>query len=610
MRAPLVALALAMTLLPVAAWPQVPRQPEFLVNAYSSSTQSYPGVAADAAGNFVVTWTSDGQDGDQHGIFARRHDVTGAPIGSAEFRVNTYTTGRQTSSVASAAADGALAFAWIDWGQEGNFGVRARKFDASGTPVGNDLRANSYTTGAQSFHFVGMDDSGRFVVGWQSQAQDGSGFGIFAQRYDASGASQGPEFRVNAVTTGDQREPTMAMAADGSFVVVWLSSDGSGNGVFARRFDTSGTASGADFRINEVTTGSQYDPAVAVDAAGNFVVVWNLDGGAGDVIGRRFTAAGVPLTGDFRVNAYTTGLQIRPSIASDAAGDFVVVWQGAGAGDDVGVFARRYDDGVAGGEFRVNSVTTANQARPAVASDPDGRFVVAWALDTGAVGTTGFGIWARQFLPERIFGDDFESGNLAAWSASNTDGDDLVVSSAAAQNFTSAGLLGLVDDTAALFVEDHTPDDELRYRVRFHFDPNGFDPGEAENHRRTRVFIAFTEAPTRRVAAIVLRRLGGVYAIMGRARLDDNAQADTGFFPIGDGPHVVEFDLQPASGPDAEDGSFELRIDGVPQTVLTGLDNSLARVDLARLGALSVKSGAAGTLYWDEFESWRTAFAP
>jgi hypothetical protein len=230
--------------------------------------------------------------------------------------------------------------------------------------------------------------------------------------------------------------------------------------------------------------------------------------------------------------------------------------------------------------------------------------VVAWR----APDPDGFGIWARQFLSERIFSDDFESGSLAGWSAVNADGGDLVVSSAAALNFTSAGLLGTVDDTAALFVEDHTPDDELRYRVRFHLDPNGFDPGELEGHRRTRVFIAFTESPTRRVAAIVLRRLSGTYAIMGRARLDDNVQADTGFFTISDAPHVVEFDLKPAADADAEDGTFELRIDGVPQTVLTNLDNSLARVDIGRLGALSVKTGAGGTIYWDEFESWRTGF--
>jgi hypothetical protein len=34
-------------------------------------------------------------------------------------------------------------------------------------------------------------------------------------------------------------------------------------------------------------------------------------------------------------------------------------------------------------------------------------------------------------------------------------------------------------------------------------------------------------------------------------------------------------------------------------------DNSISALDFARLGALSVKVGADGTLRWDEFESRR-----
>ena len=105
--------------------------------------------------------------------------------------------------------------------------------------------------------------------------------------------------------------------------------------------------------------------------------------------------------------------------------------------------------------------------------------------------------------------------------------------------------------------------------------------------------------------AIVLRRLGGSFSIMGRARLDDNTQLDTGFFPVSDAPHVVEVDLRAASGPDTLDGSFELWIDGVPWRRCGGLDNNLAEVDFVRMGALSVKTGASGTMYWDEFESRR-----
>jgi hypothetical protein len=209
---------------------------------------------------------------------------------------------------------------------------------------------------------------------------------------------------------------------------------------------------------------------------------------------------------------------------------------------------------------------------------------------------------------DRIFGHDFESGGLGAWSTAAAGGGDLAVSPAAALGTSGLGLRALVNDTDPLYVEDDTPADEGRYRARFYFDPNGFDPGEAAGHLRTRVFIAFSDLPTRRVAAIVLKGQGGVFSLMGRARLDDNGQTDTGFFDIGDGPHVIEFELKAATSAGASDGSFQLWIDGASRSVLGGLDNSLAAVDFARMGALSVKSGANGAMYWDQFESHRATY--
>jgi hypothetical protein len=103
----------------------------------------------------------------------------------------------------------------------------------------------------------------------------------------------------------------------------------------------------------------------------------------------------------------------------------------------------------------------------------------------------------------------------------------------------------------------------------------------------------------------VLKRQGGAYSIEGRCRLDSGAQADTGFFAISDGPHAVEIDWKRSSSAVANDGTFELWIDGVSRSQLTGLDNSVSSVDFVRMGALSVKAGATGTLYWDEFVSRR-----
>ena len=206
----------------------------------------------------------------------------------------------------------------------------------------------------------------------------------------------------------------------------------------------------------------------------------------------------------------------------------------------------------------------------------------------------------------RVFADGAETGDLSRWHVAATDGGDLSASAAAAQNATTAGVQGVVDDVAGIYVQNDSPSDENRYRARFYFDPNGFDPGEASGARRTRIFIAFEEAPNRRLLAVVLRRVNGQYGVMGRTRRDDNSQADTGFFDITDDPHWVEIDWRRSSG--ANDGSFRLWIDGVLRSTLSGLDNDVSGVDFVRLGALSVKPTAGGTMYWDELDSRRETF--
>ena len=90
-----------------------------------------------------------------------------------------------------------------------------------------------------------MDAGGNFVITWTSGGpQDGSGWGVFAQRYDSSGTAVGGEFQVNTYTTANQHHPTVAMDVDGDFVITWTS-DGQDvpshccdRGVFAQRFMT------------------------------------------------------------------------------------------------------------------------------------------------------------------------------------------------------------------------------------------------------------------------------------------------------------------------------------------------------------------------------------
>jgi hypothetical protein len=235
---------------------------EFQVNSYTTGSQTYPSVATDAEGNFVVAWASLDQDGDGHGVYAQRYDAAGTPQG-AEFRVNTTTAGAQWLPKVAMDADGDFVVVWEDRsGNDGSdFGLFAQRFNAAGAPQGGEFQVNSYTTGSQWNHDAAMDADGDFVVVWQSNFQDGSGGGVFAQRYDASGGAQGGEFQVNTYTSGSQYLPAVAMDADGNFVVAWTSDgqDGSVSGVFAQRYNAAGTAQGSEFQANPTSAGSQAD---------------------------------------------------------------------------------------------------------------------------------------------------------------------------------------------------------------------------------------------------------------------------------------------------------------------------------------------------------------
>jgi hypothetical protein len=205
-----------------------------------------------------------------------------------------------------------------------------------------------------------------------------------------------------------------------------------------------------------------------------------------------------------------------------------------------------------------------------------------------------------------IFQDGFEYENFAPWAMAQG-GADLAITAAAKLTPTGRGLQVVVNDTTGVFVADATPSDENRYRARFHFDPNGFDPGMAQSHLRTRIFILFEDGP-RRLAAVVLRRQVSGFSLAARARIDDGSQVDTDFFPITDAPHTIELDWRRSSSAAANDGSLELWIDGVSRQVLSGLANNRSSVDFVRMGALSVKGGASGTMYFDELESRRQSY--
>ena len=134
---------------------------------------------------------------------------------------------------------GGFVVTWMSDHQTGSsYDIYEQTFSASGAPVGGETLVNTTTSGIQGFPSVAALSDGGYEVTWTSLLQDGSGWGVYGQRFDASGASVGGETLINTTTTSDQMSPSVAGLSGGGDVVAWMSDgqDGSGWGVYDKVF--------------------------------------------------------------------------------------------------------------------------------------------------------------------------------------------------------------------------------------------------------------------------------------------------------------------------------------------------------------------------------------
>jgi hypothetical protein len=261
----------------------------------------------------VVAWQSYGQDGESHGIFARRFNSSGIAL-AAEFQVNTYTGSHQRRpSIGLWGANG-FVVVWHSYTQDySGFGVFGRRFDSTGAALAGEFQVNVTTAGNQFYPRAAMGPLGDFVVAWES-FQDGDNRGAFLRRFASTGSALGGELQVNTYTTSAQDRVTVAVAGNGSFVVAWRSygQDGSSSGVFGQGFDFGASPTGPEFQINTQTASSQIDSRAAVEPGGDLVVVWQSNGQDGQqygVFAQRFAAAArLDVDADGEIEALTDGL--------------------------------------------------------------------------------------------------------------------------------------------------------------------------------------------------------------------------------------------------------------------------------------------------------------
>lgn len=208
---------------------------------------------------------------------------------------------------------------------------------------------------------------------------------------------------ANTSLRGNHYEPRIASAGNGNTIVAWQD-DRDGNGVhqiYARAFDVDGNALFSERVINTIASGEQRHPALAADNQGNFVVVWEDDkdsNGYYQIFARGFNADGSQRFPDITVNSVSSGQQFRPAVAMDDNGRFVVAWEDDQDGNGVfQILARGFnaDGSQRFADRTVNSTAAGQQRKPAMTMTPGGEFVVVWEDDQNNDGN--FKIMGRGF---------------------------------------------------------------------------------------------------------------------------------------------------------------------------------------------------------------------
>jgi hypothetical protein len=385
---------------------------QFQVNTYTTDLQTHAAVAGLAPTGFVVVWESENRDGAKVGLYGRRYHANGRPAGD-EFTVSNVPATYSERPAVAALSGGGFVVVW----HVNTDKVYGQRFDEAGGKLGDAFQVNTKLADSAfgQYPSVAGLSGGGFIVVWRYGDADGDAE-IHGQLFDAAGQWSGREFRVNRTKAGYQNFPTVAALTDGGFVAAWhsLNEGGSGYDIYAQRFDSLGQRSGRELSVNTYKTNDQAYPSVAGLTDGGFVIAWHSEGQDGSyngVYGQRFDELGHRFGREFRINTYTSLWQEYPAVAGLTDGDYIATWESFGQDDDDNqdgtwaVYGQRF---TAAGppsyrEFLVNTYTPGQQRNPSVGALSDGGFVVCWdgrGPDTGQVGFGLSEIYCQRWGPK------------------------------------------------------------------------------------------------------------------------------------------------------------------------------------------------------------------
>ena len=364
-----------------------PQGGEFPLVGDVAGHQQHPSVALHSAGGLIAWQNATAESGGERVVVqALGADYRG--MGAPRVVSQNITGQNDLNPAVAALPEGYSVVAW-ESGPRSSQDIFIRFLDAQGQFQTDIQPVNSFQAGVQSDVAVAALSGGDVLVVWSSDGQDGSGEGIYGQRFSQTGTKVGGEFRVSQTTNQNQSRPAVVAIGPSQFVVAWVgesvagrNSSGAPNlrrNVLARFIGRADTA-GNEFQLNE---GDVVATEVSLTAlpAGGFVAAWTQRDEVSsrnitEVFARQYASNGLPNGEAQRVNTFLPGAQDSPVLAAVNAG-VMMAW--SSFGQDAGGLGVRGRLLSGGAEFGVNAQENLDQATPALATDGGQQLLAVWA---------------------------------------------------------------------------------------------------------------------------------------------------------------------------------------------------------------------------------------
>jgi len=257
-----------------------------IVNTTGGGSQYESNLVELPNGEIVVAWSS-GQS--SFAIYQRRFSSTGTAL-TSQVLVESYADPATGGTIfdqpaLQALANGGYVITW----QAYRNGVFAQTFNASGVATSAKLAVASFDLLYRDYHsqdVTALADGG-FVVTWDQKV--GTSYEIYQRRFDANGIANGinggAAVLVNTYTSSDQTMPTVTTLDDDGFLVTWTSynQDGSLGGIYAQRFDNTGAAVGDELQVNDSTSADQRHPDVVNIGNNRVLISWTSEVSSGSL---------------------------------------------------------------------------------------------------------------------------------------------------------------------------------------------------------------------------------------------------------------------------------------------------------------------------------------